>query len=357
MSRESRGMTYDIVVCYWSNAGSARKVSGHIACKIHGTGFTGGGKADTCFINWAPRSRRNGGDLRNVLGPLRKTDVIGIGMKGMHDTDRFTYRGDSEAMGEPANEKQLVPAMQETGTFGLDVVAMYDWWRVFAQYNRSGWSMLRRNCSSVVAKALMAGGAEKYVKAPKTAIWTPNAVYNWAKKLADVIDVMVQSGIEMRDDVQARRTDWDDLPLWSVDEFKTRSDLGKFKVRSSEIKKIDAALGRYHAAKTGGLDGGREVAAAALFKAIHEQMASNPDSKRRDAIVALGKQFLRETADLNARAELANRQRVQTLAMAPVEPKETDWGPLDGEGRAMNHDDLLLDDAAYRIYCAERGIM
>lgn len=45
---------YYAKVLYWSNTGSARHTSGHLAMQLHGTDYQGDSEDNSCFVNWAP---------------------------------------------------------------------------------------------------------------------------------------------------------------------------------------------------------------------------------------------------------------------------------------------------------------
>ena len=61
---------------------------------------------------------------------------------------------------------------------GLDEAAIADWWEKY-RFDRI-WKSTRRNCSTTIAHALMAGGARHV----HHLIWTPNNVRKYAEQLA-----------------------------------------------------------------------------------------------------------------------------------------------------------------------------
>ena len=63
----------------------------------------------------------------------------------------------------------------------LDETAIKEWWGRFKSTHR--FNALNCNCSTVVYKALRAGGALKYAKKPGNLIWHPGAVANLARKV------------------------------------------------------------------------------------------------------------------------------------------------------------------------------
>ena len=68
---------------------------------------------------------------------------------------------------------------------GLDEEAIMDWWIEY-QKNRD-WSSLSRNCSTTIAKALEAGGGDKYSDFLDlfNSVWTPEAVRDYANSIKE----------------------------------------------------------------------------------------------------------------------------------------------------------------------------
>ncbi|WP_323854280.1 MARTX multifunctional-autoprocessing repeats-in-toxin holotoxin RtxA [Xenorhabdus koppenhoeferi] len=72
---------------------------------------------------------------------------------------------------------------------GLDVAAMQEEWQKISQNPDVRYQLLNGNCSSIVAKVLKAGGADKVIGhtwRPKFGVWTPTELFNFAQKLQEV---------------------------------------------------------------------------------------------------------------------------------------------------------------------------
>jgi hypothetical protein len=68
----------------------------------------------------------------------------------------------------------------------LDEPAIASWWSSMVstrQGERGGYELVSNNCSTVVAKALSVGGAEKLAPPPKISMWTPARIEDWAKAI------------------------------------------------------------------------------------------------------------------------------------------------------------------------------
>ncbi|NDK97239.1 MARTX multifunctional-autoprocessing repeats-in-toxin holotoxin RtxA, partial [Photorhabdus laumondii subsp. laumondii] len=71
---------------------------------------------------------------------------------------------------------------------GLDVAAMQAKWRKISNDPNEHYQLLRNNCSSIVARILKAGGADKLVGhkwLPKFGVWTPTELFNYAQALQE----------------------------------------------------------------------------------------------------------------------------------------------------------------------------
>lgn len=246
---------------------------------------------------------------------------MGMFSWGVHDPNRFNYSADRLAMGtqrdaqgnvisiidRKPNLKLRIGTIQEN-KFGLDLDAMYTWWQVFSSSPNTIWSLAKRNCASVVAKCLLAGGASSYAKNPNPVLWTPKNVFEWAEK----IHAKIESLNDMAGEIEKakntpRDTSQDKRDPWSVAEWKKQSDAGMFAHRYASLKKIDHALQLFHgtALISDDLDTfkksleNKETAAIEVLRLIHEQLVARPDSKRLAAIITLGQQILNYKDILN----------------------------------------------------------
>ncbi|MDE9482109.1 MARTX multifunctional-autoprocessing repeats-in-toxin holotoxin RtxA [Xenorhabdus bovienii] len=71
---------------------------------------------------------------------------------------------------------------------GLDTAAMQAEWNKISQNPDARYQILNGNCSSIVAKVLKAGGADKVIGhtwRPNFGIWTPTELFNYAQKLQE----------------------------------------------------------------------------------------------------------------------------------------------------------------------------
>lgn len=287
------------------------------------------GERGQCFVNWAPRGHREGGNIHGT-GPHGK--VIGPGRifaRGIHNPQRFTFLGDVEAMGVGPNKTVDISSLQDY-SFGLDVKAMYTWWKVFSHAASTNWSMAKRNCSSVVAKCLMAGGAAAYAKPPKVPMWTPQVVYSWSKEVRHKVDKLNASAKFVMDRKQMAERDFHRTP-WSVEEFKNKSSAGRFATRYSDLKAIDSALRAFHSLPLSQRDRNsfedKIGAVGSVMVAIHEQLVAHPDSKRLSAIVTLGMQLLWCMKELEAlRSKLFEEQaRVEAQQLPQPQDAPNPW--------------------------------
>ncbi|EIF2258274.1 MARTX multifunctional-autoprocessing repeats-in-toxin holotoxin RtxA [Vibrio cholerae] len=71
---------------------------------------------------------------------------------------------------------------------GLDVAAMQAEWHRLSNDSDARYQLLNKNCSSIVAKVLKAGGADKLIGhtwRPKFGVWTPIELFNFAQDLQE----------------------------------------------------------------------------------------------------------------------------------------------------------------------------
>ncbi|OTA18699.1 RTX cytotoxin [Xenorhabdus beddingii] len=71
---------------------------------------------------------------------------------------------------------------------GLDAAAMQAEWQKISQNPEARYQLLTDNCSSIVAKVLKAGGADKVIGhawRPKLGVWTPTELFNFAQALQE----------------------------------------------------------------------------------------------------------------------------------------------------------------------------
>lgn len=91
---------------------------------------------------------------------------------------------------------------------GLDVAAMQAEWQRIKNTPHGRYHLLTKNCSSIVAKILKAGGADEligYNWQPKYNIWTPNQMFAFAQELqeARLAQIAVQQSMPIHPNLQA----------------------------------------------------------------------------------------------------------------------------------------------------------
>jgi hypothetical protein len=70
----------------------------------------------------------------------------------------------------------------------LDELAIAGWWSKLVAARtgpRGGYDFVSYNCSSVVADALTAGGAERFAPRPSLSMWTPSRIEDWAEEIIE----------------------------------------------------------------------------------------------------------------------------------------------------------------------------
>lgn len=71
---------------------------------------------------------------------------------------------------------------------GLDTAAMREEWRKISEKPDTRYQLLTKNCSSIVARVLKAGGADNVIGhtwRPKFGVWTPTELFNFAQALQE----------------------------------------------------------------------------------------------------------------------------------------------------------------------------
>jgi hypothetical protein len=66
----------------------------------------------------------------------------------------------------------------------LDVNAMKDAWEAIASKPHAHWRLLHKNCATIVARVLRAGGADRYTNfAESISVWTPSRAIKFAEAI------------------------------------------------------------------------------------------------------------------------------------------------------------------------------
>jgi RHS repeat-associated protein len=119
-------------------------------------------------ISWWPQGEGRKNKLGSGRIPIYSVDAI---TNESLDDDKNNER-DKDT--DPPAEPDQVICISD-----LNEAAIADWWKQFQQNPK--WKSLSRNCSTTVALALRAGGANT----GHHLVWTPKAVEKLAKKLAE----------------------------------------------------------------------------------------------------------------------------------------------------------------------------
>ncbi|MCC8464666.1 MARTX multifunctional-autoprocessing repeats-in-toxin holotoxin RtxA [Photorhabdus bodei] len=181
---------------------------------------------------------------------------------------------------------------------GLDVAAMQAEWNKISSDPNKHYQLLTNNCSSIVARVLKAGGADKLVGhkwLPKFGTWTPTELFNYAQALQEaqletiakkqnhspVEDLTALSGKNKALETVVMEND--STPL--LNELITKDGLRKeAKVFAKPIgpsyQVILDELDRIH-----NLTGNEQLAAGfELYQRITRYLDAHPDSKRNTAL-------------------------------------------------------------------------
>lgn len=91
---------------------------------------------------------------------------------------------------------------------GLDAAAMQKEWKRINSQSDPRYQLLTKNCSSIVARILKAGGADQLIGhhwKPRFGIWTPNELYKFSQKIqeARLAQIAVQQGKPIHSNLQA----------------------------------------------------------------------------------------------------------------------------------------------------------
>ncbi|PHM75516.1 RTX cytotoxin [Xenorhabdus cabanillasii JM26] len=113
---------------------------------------------------------------------------------------------------------------------GLDVAAMQAEWEKISTDPDARYQLLSKNCSTVVARVLKAGGAEKvlgYAWRPGFGIWKPNDLFNYGQALQKVVQTKRNRGKYRRlndDDAERFLNQADDLHEEMLEKIAIEND-------------------------------------------------------------------------------------------------------------------------------------
>ncbi len=211
---------------------------------------------------------------------------------------------------KPPDKQAVIPTMADDNVVvGLNDVAMMLWWNDFAAQKKT-YHLLFRNCSMVCASALIAGGALAFVPSPVWKVWEPKIVHDWAEQVAKKIGDMNTKFGQIRQRIVNRTEDqgYGTHDVWDVSTWKEKSSV-RFAHRYGDLTDIDKLLDSYHKdSKTRSGDGDAvlrnnmiQYLAGIVFK-IDKILTDRAQTKRKMALVALGKQSIREIENLKKEA-------------------------------------------------------
>ncbi|HFC9208979.1 MARTX multifunctional-autoprocessing repeats-in-toxin holotoxin RtxA [Vibrio cholerae] len=178
---------------------------------------------------------------------------------------------------------------------GLDVAAMQAEWHHLSNDSDARYQLLTKNCSSMVAKVLKAGGADKLIGhtwLPKFGVWTPTELFNFGQALQEAqLEIAAKKQSHQVTDVldalsgNKAKVAVDLAQIFTVQELKERAKVFAKPIGASYQGILDQ-LDLVHQAK------GRDqiVASFELNKKINAYIAEHPTSGRNQALTQLKEQ-------------------------------------------------------------------
>ncbi|WP_192578699.1 hypothetical protein [Francisella sp. LA112445] len=181
-----------------------------------------------------------------------------------------------------------IPATE--GDFeGLDYNKIIAWWININNTKRLKYSYAKENCCFFIAKALKAGGADKFFTKNKV-VWTPYDIADYAKRLRIAINKKAlkrSKSTLLKENIQSS-----DNLLWTKEEFYNQSYVSKMSHRYQKLVKIDKILKKIHACRY--IDGVNINSPEQLVhdlieikNLIAEIFYERPNTKRYKALYAL----------------------------------------------------------------------
>ncbi|EGR5063772.1 MARTX multifunctional-autoprocessing repeats-in-toxin holotoxin RtxA [Vibrio cholerae] len=182
---------------------------------------------------------------------------------------------------------------------GLDVAAMQAEWHRLSNDSDARYQLLNKNCSSIVAKVLKAGGADKLIGhtwRPKFGVWTPTELFNFAQDLQEAqlvshtkkdkqhIDTdSLQSTDRVLESLgESKQTTLDLSSVLTKDELKNEAKVFAKPIGESYQKILDQ-LDLLHATQ-----GGKQLEAGLrLNNLVDDYVSSHEKSGRNTALLSL----------------------------------------------------------------------
>ena len=198
----------------------------------------------------------------------------------------------------PPDDNFHIPTLADK-LVGLDSCSMMNWWLGFVDLAdvQKNYRFHWQNCSTIVYRVLVAGGAKRFgVKSSK--------LVKQPRKIKERCQILLIRLAEMNRKIEkfvngtlppnAENMNW---AVWSSREWQRRSSVLRAH-RYSELKKIDRHLQAYHAVQGNENEG--PVAAKKMWElgeilvTLHDIVTRRPTSKRMEAILSLGCQAIGE---------------------------------------------------------------
>lgn len=200
----------------------------------------------------------------------------------------------------PPTLSVTVPTLSDTDVYvGLNDVAMINWWHDFTQKNKL-YHNFKQNCATTCAGALYDGGGSVYASKPKMPIWTPTKVHKWGVKINESLAKYEHAFRSARKLLTTQSISPMVLgSVWDVNTWKKESDAGRFSRRYELLKKIDEALELYHKQTTNQLSKPAQRNCklqnlVGIVTMLGNILLQRPKTKRRQAILILGQQALKQ---------------------------------------------------------------
>jgi hypothetical protein len=163
----SRPLTY---VIYWHPKNAPDAIAnGHASVIIDSMEFIKDIDSTDWYVSWAGR-----GD----------PGVKGVPGKGLDITDDMAEWG-----GTPSGARgTLNSPTRWVALKGLDIAAMKREWDQIRNKQNAHWRLLDKNCATVAARVLKAGGGDAHATKAKTQlVWWPSDVYRYARSMTGII--------------------------------------------------------------------------------------------------------------------------------------------------------------------------
>ena len=227
----------------------------------------------------------------------------------------------------PPSEAVYIRSIRDTGSYvGLSDDMICQWWEKFtARENR--YHLVKQNCSTITASALIAGGGSAFADKPtgSSLYWTPDSVLSFAKNIKRTIDEiqdMYTTGYHILDRLANEAPD--SFKVWTRKEWYQASEenVSFLSRRYPKLKQIDKCLDFYHNHILANPYISADFKSECIIKELSEIegilatiVALRPNTKRSAAIGMLAKQcrYKREAERNAIHSRLKARRRKKKL--------------------------------------------